>query len=135
MTMIQSKYDDVCASADELATYVAEVCCTALQPAEVVVIESADYEYRLSVQEEGDTVRVFIRRKGAVPVVWHDAPHGVRLYLCPLLVHLHDKVLSMRPVRDVRPPLVDQSAAVDGTLAEQLQVINAKLDTILEGTK
>lgn len=134
MTTIATKYDDVCACADELATYVATVCYTALQPAEVMTVESADYEYRLSVQQEEDTARVFIRRKGEVPVAWHDSPHGVRLYLCSLLVHLHDKVLSMRPVHDASPP-ADRGAAVDGTVAEQLQSINDKLDTLLEGTK
>ncbi len=128
---IQSKYDDVCASADELATYVEEVCSDALLPTEFVAIASDGHEYRLSIQEEGDTVRVFIRRKGEMPVVWHDSPHGVRLCLCPSLVQLHDKVLSMRPAPDA-PPSADQGTAVDCNCAEQLQAIHVKLDAILE---
>lgn len=136
MTTIATKYDDVCACADEMAIYVAEVCCSALLPAEVMAVESDDGEYRLSVQEEGDTVYVFIRRKGQVPIVWRDEASGVRLYLCPLLVQLHDKVLSMRLVRDASPPADLQEVIGDvRTVRALLEAADRKLDTLLEGTK
>lgn len=134
VTTIQNKYDDVCNSVDQLATAVAVACHPFLADDETVTIRSYDEEYYLSAAKRDGVVIISAAYRNEAPGKWYEIKPALKLKLCPLLVQLHGEVEC---THSAKKELSDdgQSDVTDGYLAEQLQAIHAKLDTLLEGTK